>query len=353
MPLVCSVSSDNWLKIYSLDDRSLFRSYNVSNFSLSSVDCIQFQLEVDNNELNKETDNEKNSRTILFLSCWDNTTYLYDMNYNRCFFSLANTHDDAVSRVRLLKTSSNSIFVLTSSWDSLIKLHHLTLKNKSITADFLNESIKVKCLSELAHDSSVIDFFVSKKYLASLCDDGNVYIWKFNTKLNDLEHEDNLNESFYSFFYSIQSSSDIGKITDCKIIESNQENSNSLDIKNFDNINTIAFCTSFGSVKIVNIETNTELFSLRLNIPQQQFKSELYSKLNKLYYSSDYIITIDSNGFIYFINSSSNTQQESHFLSHTIKLSSNCLQALSIYKEFIICVADSDGYLYFLSIYDL
>ena len=41
MPLVCSVSCDNWLKIYSLEEKSLFRSHNVSDFSLSSVDCIQ------------------------------------------------------------------------------------------------------------------------------------------------------------------------------------------------------------------------------------------------------------------------------------------------------------------------
>ena len=41
LPSVCSVSNDNWLKIYSLEEKSLFRSHNVSDFSLSSVGCIQ------------------------------------------------------------------------------------------------------------------------------------------------------------------------------------------------------------------------------------------------------------------------------------------------------------------------
>ena len=41
LPLVCSVSNDNWIKIYSLHARSVFRSHNVANFSLSSVDCVQ------------------------------------------------------------------------------------------------------------------------------------------------------------------------------------------------------------------------------------------------------------------------------------------------------------------------
>lgn len=41
LPLVGSVSNDNWIKIYSLHERSVFRSHNVANFNLSSVDCVQ------------------------------------------------------------------------------------------------------------------------------------------------------------------------------------------------------------------------------------------------------------------------------------------------------------------------
>ena len=143
---------------------SLFRSYNVSNFSLSSVECFQIQNEIDEitivDDLNSnQTDCDKTSRTVLLLSAWDNTTYFYDMNYNRCFYSMKNLHEDAVSRVRLFNTKSiNSMYVLTSSWDSYIKLNHLTLKNskKFSSSDFLaNEFIRIKCLNELAHDSSV------------------------------------------------------------------------------------------------------------------------------------------------------------------------------------------------------
>lgn len=382
LPLVCSVSSDNWMKIYSLDDRSLFRSHNVSNFSLSSVECMQIQdkmmmmmMESDSEYLNEtnepvDSDNNHNTRTILFLSCWDNTTYLYDMNYNRCFYNFNNLHEDAVSRVRLFNTKSiNSMFVLTSSWDSIIKLNHLTLKNPKSTDFFLpnNDSIKVKLMSELAHDSSVTDFCTSKKYLASICDDGNVYIWKLN------EIGDNFN---FSFFYSIQSSSDMGKITDCKIIEINSENkqnnnNNNNNTNNLNNLNTIAVCTSFGYLKIFSLENNSELFSLRLYLPTDKQTTKLnFSKLNKLYYSIDHIITIDSNGFVYFVNlqqklsdsssssSSSNqlarqTSEKSSFLSHTIKLCSNSLQSLTIYKNSIICVGDIEGYLYFLTIFDI
>lgn len=41
LPLLCSVSNDNWIKIYSLHEHSVFRSHNVANFNLSSVDCVQ------------------------------------------------------------------------------------------------------------------------------------------------------------------------------------------------------------------------------------------------------------------------------------------------------------------------
>lgn len=367
LPLVCSVSSDNWMKIYSLDDRSLFRSYNVSNFSLSSVDCIQFQSKSDTeNELND------NNRTILLLSCWDNTTYLYDMNYNRCFFSLANSHDDAVSRVRLLNTKSiNSMYVLTSSWDSLIKLFHLksnSSKSSLSSSDLLlpSESIKVKPLTELAHDSSVFDFMIGKKYLVSLCEDGNAYVWKLNVSKSSESDSDTEDDGyfFFSYFNSIQNLADTGKITDCKIIETlHEDKSMRRSSNNFYNLNTVAVCTSLGYVKIFNLETITELFSLRINLPN---KTD-YAKLNKLYYSSEHIITIDSNGNVYFIN----LQQKSNptslmsassglldndknsFLTHTINLSSTCLQTLSIFKDFLICIGDSEGYLYFLSIYDI
>ena len=35
------MSNDNWIKIYSIHERSVFRSHNVANFNLSSLDCVQ------------------------------------------------------------------------------------------------------------------------------------------------------------------------------------------------------------------------------------------------------------------------------------------------------------------------
>jgi hypothetical protein len=490
LPLVCTVSNDNWLKIYSLEDRSIFRSHNVSNFSLSSVDCLQLlasssllidqfdsQLKFTEDQQQQCEENRYRSRsgsggpyrrTLLFLSCWDNCMHIYDMNYNRCIYTLNNAHDDALTRVRLLnyandtllKSSSSkrsrykrAILLVTSSWDSTIKLWHSPLvlnqtsnsgnESSSASSYFSSSSpssfssssapasasllhsdtIKVQLLGELSHESSVIDFELTKSYLASLCEDGNIYLWKSNKKHrptdsnlvvidsdgdedeqasyeasnngtgynSDDKEDDSIlsslsdssrcaeSSSLYSFLYSIQCSADIGKINDCKIIETTEQNNR---------MSTLAICTSLGFIKIYNISTKKELFSLRL---QSSSSSLATVKLNKLHYSNDFIVTIDSAGHIYFIdlkqqqtsasltasssyaslsslslksdeantsssmlsNSISNTSSNSSFLSHTIKLTSCSLQSLCIYKDLIICVSDAEGNLYFLSLYDI
>ncbi len=255
-------------------------------------------------------------------------------------------------------------------------------------------------MNELCHDSSIVDFHLSKSYLVSICDDGNLYLWKLNKKiLNDdssdsessddeilsLDEDEIVDDSntidydnLFTFLYTIQSSSDIGKINDCKIIESSNVDNNDTLTKN--SISTLAICSSLGYIKIFNIATNCELFSLKLNVPGMV---NVKSKLNKLFYKLDYIITIDSNGFIYFVNlqkksdnvsdgissgdllirsnslSSNNLMNSttsslltSTFLSHTIKVSSTSLNCLSIYKESIICTGDTEGNLYFLSLID-
>ena len=101
--------------------------------------------------------------------------YVYDMNYNRCVFSVENAHDDAVSRVRVIDQSDRYKLVLTSSWDSVIKIWVLPLSKSG-------DSIRVKFLCELSFESSVVDFQVGKFYLASICEDGHLYIWKFDSK---------------------------------------------------------------------------------------------------------------------------------------------------------------------------
>jgi factor associated with neutral sphingomyelinase activation len=310
LPLICSVSNDAWIKIYSLEDRSLFRSHNVSNFSLSSVDCLRIKSN-SNSEINSK--NDSFFRTLLFLSCWDNSMYIYDMNYNRCIHTLSQSHDDALSRVRLV---NNRRFILTSSWDSSIKVWTTpSFKSTNTTQDCL----RIEYLTELAHDSAVVDFYTVKDYLASLCQDGNLYLWKMSVSETATDPE------LFTFFYTIQSSADIGKIKDCKMVDS-----------------TLAVCTSLGFVKIFNIETNSELFSLKV----------ASTNLNKIFYTTDFIITCSSCGHVYFIDLLNDLKSNS-FLSHTIKLTDNSLETLCIYKEMIICLGDSEGFLYFLSLCDI
>jgi WD40 repeat protein len=216
----------------------------------------------------------------------------------------------------------------------------------------------------------VTNFYTSKNFLASLCDDGNVYIWSING--SESENKSGNNDSFqFSFIYSIHSTPEIGMITDCKILDINMEynnicnrpasalvDSNSSDLYN---MNTIAICTSFGYIKIYNIENKSELFSMRLFLPENQSNpNNSFSKLNKLFYSLNYIITIDTSGYVFFLslqqlNSPLNhkNNEKSSFPSHKIKLSSNCLRTLCIFKESIICIGDSDGYIYLLSIFDI
>lgn len=174
----------------------------------------------------------------------------------------------------------------------------------------------------------------------------------------------NADDSCFAFLNSIQSSSELGKILDCKIVESQKLNSVNTDQTNLPS--TIAVCTSNGYIKIYNIQTSVEIFSIRLNVPDSN--QTIYSRLNKLYYSPDYIITVCSQGYVYFIDLkqvntstetgsssaiSSNTSTSSSFLSHTIRLTSNKLQSLCIYKEMIVCVGDSTGKVYFLSLIDI
>ena len=142
----------------------------------------------------------------------------------------------------------------------------------------------------------------------------------------------------------------MGKITDCRIIESSS-------------LATLAICTSLGFVKIFNISTASELFSIRISVPG--LSSSSYAKLNRLVYTNDYILVIDSNGYLYFvdlqqqggISTSTSTPTSksttSSFLSHHIKLTASSLTSIAVYNDFIIACGDSDGYLHFLSLLDI
>ena len=304
--------------------------------------------------------------------------YIYDMDYNRCIFSLGNAHDDAVSRVRVIQLSNSGRLkhfklVATSGWDSLIKIWLLPLRSAKMCGHNGPQSIKTKFLCELAHDASIVNFELSESYLASICDDGNLCLWSFDkTQIlrSDVTHfyddedsdefsdensssqEEKSGQSCFSFLCSIQSSPKFGKITDCKIVEacSSQQA----------NLSTVAVCTSLGFIKIYNIQTNCEIFSIRLDVPVDLKPS--HAKLNKLCYTSDYILAVDQSGFLYFIDlqqvngeaATSANQLQNSFLAHTVKLTnSQSLHSLCIYNEAIICAGDSDGTLYFLSLVEI
>lgn len=335
LPFICSVSNDNWIKIFSLEDRSIFRSHNETNFSISSVDIIQI------------IDQEASySSFLLFFSCWNNSFYIYDMNYNRCIYSFENAHDDAISKIRLLQTSSSMFFLLTSSWDSTVKIWQLN-------ENFMS-NIKVNYITELSHDSSILTFEINENFLGIICFDGTLYIYKLN-----LDHQSLIIKSqpkyltrikidyeidssnFYSLINIIHSDvSSNGKINDCKFLNSK-----------IDSIDTVAFCTTLGFIKIFKIDSNTELFCFKI--------SQLEIKLNKLLYLNNFIITCDAKGNLYFldlqnrnkiIKKDKETSKNTFFPIKSLKISDYCLESLQIFQEKIICVGDSDGNLYTLSI---
>ena len=320
------------------EEKSIHRSHNLNNFSLSSIDYVQL--------------NENHQHTLLLVSSWDNSIYIYDINYSRCIYTHSNAHDDAVSRICVFSREAASVnkkkssgieeysyFVLTSSWDSLIKIWRLNVtislsKNDESQITTHIDSIRMQFYSELSHDTSIVDFRLSSRllYLASLCDDASLHVWKFSPDSSQFSPP----VSFHTFSF--------GEITDCRLIDEYHASSKSVD----DIESTIAFCTKDSIIKIISIKTKSELFSLNLNS-----LLDIRANLTKLIYNIDYIVTIGTNGFVYFIDlnqTPSSIEAKSSYLSNKIKLSSSPLQCLTIFNENIVSIGDSDGNLYFLSI---
>jgi factor associated with neutral sphingomyelinase activation len=343
MPVIATVSSDNCLKMYSLEDRSLFRSHKVSNFSISSIDFADFA-----------TADQPGKNLLLFLSCWDNSVYVYSETYNRCIQKLDDLHEDAISRVRVLGKNSSSTFLLTASWDSLIKLWSMN-----------NRTYRTKCLNEICHDSACLDFSISRSYLAIICKDGNLYMWKANSKL--LEESDSANDEeddeyddsdqqlvknekdYFTYLFSIQNSNDIGQINDAFILEQPDDR-----VRATPNC-TLAVCTSFGFVKIFNIENNTDLFSLKINIGDPARPDAASYNLKKILYSLDYIVTVDSSGYIYFVDLKqdqliTNTTTASTFLAHHLQVAPCSISSLCFHHDLnLFSLGDMDGNLYLIS----
>ncbi|RNA14126.1 FAN-like, partial [Brachionus plicatilis] len=341
LPLVCSVSNDNWIKIFSLEDRSIFRSHNETNFSMSSVDIIQI------------VDQDASYMScLLFFSCWNNSFYVYDMNYNRCIYCLEDAHDDAISKIRLIQTSCSQFFLLTSSWDSTIKIWQLN-------ENFMS-NVKINFVTELSHDSSILTFDISEHFLGTICFDGTLFLYRLN-----LSSQSSLKKSHSNFLTKIKLNSEIekntfyslanvihsdlsvyGKIVDCKLLNSK-----------IDSIDSVAFCTSLGFIKIFKIDSNTELFSFKL--------SDQEVKLNKLLYLHNFIIACDATGSLHFLDLQSEMKEEneskkireksldSFFPIKSLKISEHSLEAIQIFKQEIICVGDSDGNLNVLSLQNI
>lgn len=335
-----------------------------------------------NRSIATSTTETKFTQTLLFLSCWDNSIYVYDMNYNRCIHHVADSHDDAISRLALIKIpSSRSFLLITASWDSSIKIWLTSpISPRSLKrGTTVDQQLKLQFLNELMHDSAVLDFCLTRSHLASICDDGDVLLWRLNTSAaltsatadcsdvasSSEETDDEYDvdqrlrlsgrfarlpeqpslETTYTYLYSIEHTTEMGKITHCRVIETGP-------------VATIAVCTSQGFVKIFNLQTAAELFSIRINVPDNSTPA----KLARLVYTIDHIITVDSAGYLYFVDlqqqgdinaKSQSMRSSSSFLSHHIKLSSQALTSIAVYNDLIIACGDADGNLHFISLIDI
>lgn len=310
LPFICTVSSDNWLKIYSYEDRSIHRSHNINDFNLSSCDYIQI------------ITSNGTRHTLLLLSCWDNSINIYDLNFSRCIYIQEDAHYDAVTRLRVFgdreKCKDGSFYIFSSSWDSTIKIWHLDFNVDQ-------NSIKFKLKHELTHDSSILDFDLCDSYLTS-CSDGSLSVWMFSDSNDPLSA---------NIVHSILKSS--GDITDCKLL-----------VEKDSKLTLAAYCTSDSFIKIVNLQNYSEIFSLKIS----NLEANVELKLNKLLYTNECIITCDSNGFVYFIDleqKSADASSSSGFLRSTFKLSNSNLTCLRMILPNQICVGDTDGRLHFIS----
>lgn len=113
------------------------------------------------------------------------------MNYNRCIYQVEDSHDDAISRLALIKIpASRSFLLVTSSWDSSIKIWLTSpiskprshkQRSSSLSSSMFDQNFKLQFLNELSHDSAVLDFCLTRTHLASICEDGDVLLWRLNS----------------------------------------------------------------------------------------------------------------------------------------------------------------------------
>ncbi|KAK6184595.1 hypothetical protein SNE40_007040 [Patella caerulea] len=154
-PNIFSVSQDNLLKMYSLEDRRQLRSVNMSSMALSS--CIVMP----------------DNKTIV-VGSWDNHVYFYSIEYGRVKETLS-AHDDAVSS---LAWKSNLLY--TASWDSTIKIWEYIQDSSTNTFQ------TPEYMSQLDHDCGVTCFTLDDpvSFLVSGTIDGSLCIWDLSPSHN-------------------------------------------------------------------------------------------------------------------------------------------------------------------------
>lgn len=144
-----SVSADGHIKIYSLESNKLIRSSKVCDMTLSSCSV---------------TPDGKS----VFVSCWDNSVYLYNQSYARIVTSVQ-AHDDAVSCMSVRGSQ-----MVTGSWDTTVKVFSVT-----------DSSIHPIPAHELAeHDSAITAVGIDERgtCVVSGAEDGGVMLWDVRVK---------------------------------------------------------------------------------------------------------------------------------------------------------------------------
>ncbi|XP_072024442.1 protein FAN-like [Amphiura filiformis] len=160
--VVFSVSQDSQLKLYSLEDQRQLRSVSLSSLPLSCLAVIP-------------------DKKQALVGSWDNSVYLYSIDYGRVLDTLV-AHDDAVSSLWLRDN-----LLVTASWDSTVKVWLCGGLQTSCGG-----KMEAELLAELDHDTGVTCVDVNKEatHILSGTREGAVYYWEISGQ-SILRHSQN------------------------------------------------------------------------------------------------------------------------------------------------------------------
>lgn len=195
---IFSVSQDGMLKMYSFEEKRQLRSINVYNMALSSCSLME------------------DDRTVI-VGSWDNYVYLYNVQFGK-LLATTMAHDDSVTAICF-----NNGLLATASMDSTAKVWLYE------PADTVRHAFTLS--AELDHDASVLCLSLNQKnslLVSGVCT-GHVYIWDLRTYALVGQHP------FHSgVIYGVPFSPDGQRI---------------------------ATCSSDGTLKVIDVQTATLLFS--------------------------------------------------------------------------------------------